>query len=224
MSFFRRGCVTHHKHIDYFRNVKKDNQPPKTVINNKISHAKSLFHSWQTINVKHVHSNRLGISYDVSYQANGRKYLDKHNDRRMYRKRLYNLDFKYSDDNEGTNISIRQQRRFERSCRSVFNDRSQKPPSRNPATSRSDQLRLSKQHRFLVDHLQHINKPVMHLKYKKCSTRFDPTLYNFPIPYHLDRVQVKEHVMVNEPLIPQNYVATTASATLSPQEFRLSHK
>ncbi|PKK43277.1 hypothetical protein RhiirC2_835279, partial [Rhizophagus irregularis] len=121
----------------------------------------------------------------------------------MYRKQIYNLDFRYSDDIEGTKISIRQQSRFDRSCRSVFNNRSQKSTSSNPAISRIDQLRLSKQHRFLFERSQHINKPVMHLKYKKCSTRFDPTLYNFPIPYHLDRVQAREHVMVNAPVILQ---------------------
>ncbi|PKK70563.1 hypothetical protein RhiirC2_779540 [Rhizophagus irregularis] len=83
--------------------------------NNRISHATRLFDAWASSTTKHVYSNRLGISYDTRYVANIPKNLDTYNDQCMYRKRFDNFNTVHSDT---SSLSIRQQKRFERACRS----------------------------------------------------------------------------------------------------------
>ncbi|PKK71992.1 hypothetical protein RhiirC2_710696 [Rhizophagus irregularis] len=178
MSFYRRGCVQHQKYIDFFQNVKKRNGTTIVSPNNRISHATRLFDAWASSTTKHVYSNRLGISYDIRYVANIPKNLDKYNDRCMYRKRFDNFNTVHSDT---SSLSIRQKKRFERACRSVFADRSCDRISR-PARNLDDQLGRARKHRFLFLPSQTIFKPIQHVKYQNNAQRFDQNHYPFPIP------------------------------------------
>ncbi|PKK76477.1 hypothetical protein RhiirC2_707381 [Rhizophagus irregularis] len=178
MSFYRRGCVQHQKYIDFFQNVKKRNGSMQVSPNNRISHATRLFDAWASSTTKHVYSKRLGISYDTRYVANIPKNSDSYNDRCMYRKRFDNFNTVHTDT---TSLSIRQQKRFERACRSVFADRSRDRISR-PARNLDDQLGRARKHRFLFLPSQTIFKPIQHIKYQNNAQRFDRNHYAFPIP------------------------------------------
>ncbi|UZN98939.1 uncharacterized protein OCT59_000222 [Rhizophagus irregularis] len=83
MSQNRRACVSHHKNLDIFHNIKKHTPVPiNNIINNKRFHATLIHKQWQHHVKKHIYSNRLGISYDVSYLTNGHKALSTYNERR----------------------------------------------------------------------------------------------------------------------------------------------
>ncbi|PKK67476.1 hypothetical protein RhiirC2_783457, partial [Rhizophagus irregularis] len=96
----------------------------------------------------------------------------------MYRKRFDNFNTVHTDTSSS---SIRQQKRFERACRSVFTDRSHDRISR-PARNLEDQLGRAKKHRFLFLPSQTIFKPIQHIKYQNNAQRFDRNLYPFLIP------------------------------------------
>ncbi|GBC49775.2 hypothetical protein GLOIN_2v1805467 [Rhizophagus irregularis DAOM 181602=DAOM 197198] len=92
MSQNRRACVSHHKNLDIFHNIKKHTPVPiNNIINNKRFHATLIHKQWQHHVKKHIYSNRLGISYDVSYLTNGHKALSTYNERRI---RVDSLDEK----------------------------------------------------------------------------------------------------------------------------------
>ncbi|GBC34399.2 hypothetical protein GLOIN_2v1846320 [Rhizophagus irregularis DAOM 181602=DAOM 197198] len=83
MSHNRRACVSHQRNLDLFHHIKKHTPISNDIVNNKQFHATRTYYQWYTGREKHIHSNRLGISYDVSYVANGYKFLHFFNDRRI---------------------------------------------------------------------------------------------------------------------------------------------
>ncbi|PKK78997.1 hypothetical protein RhiirC2_769636 [Rhizophagus irregularis] len=95
----------------------------------------------------------------------------------MYRKRFDNLRIQHTTDNK---TSKRQKLRFERACRSVFNNRGARRDSHVSADNIENQLHRARQHRFLFLPSQHIYKPLQHLKYYKNSRPTDFRYYNFP--------------------------------------------
>ncbi|GBC41204.2 hypothetical protein GLOIN_2v1764372 [Rhizophagus irregularis DAOM 181602=DAOM 197198] len=179
MSYNRRACVSHRKNLDLFHNIKKPTPISKDTVNNKQFHATHTYNQWHNYNKKHIYSNRLGISYDVSYLANGYKYLHMYKDRRMYRKRLDNFCSHHSDSSKR---SIKQKSRFQRACRSIFYNRGNNKKSHHSVDNLEDKLHRARQHRFLFLPSQHINKPIQHLKYHKRLVLRDEIYYNFPIP------------------------------------------
>ncbi|CAB5156169.1 unnamed protein product [Rhizophagus irregularis] len=217
MSFYRRGCVTHQKYIDFFQNTRKPSRTTTDTLNNKISHAICVFDTWGSSNIKHVYSNRLGISYDVRYLANRPKKLDIHNDRCMYRKRFDNFN---SHSSNTTNTGIRQHQRFERSCRSIFKRHCSRDHTYRPVHDIDDQLGLARKHCFMFLPSQSIFKRIQHVQYQNNSQRFVRTLYNFPIPelhfvdaQPLDTVvlerrsnEIVDIVLDNDPSVPDTMV------------------
>ncbi|CAB5185040.1 unnamed protein product [Rhizophagus irregularis] len=180
MSQNRRACVSHHKNLDIFHNIKKHTPVPiNNIINNKRFHATLIHKQWQHRVKKHIYSNRLGISYDVSYLANEHKALSTYNERRMYRKRLDNFRSHHSDSSKR---SKKQKSRFQRACRYVFYNRGNNRKSYRRVNSLDEKLHRARQHRFLFLPSQHINKPIQHLKYYKRLVLRDEEHYNFPIP------------------------------------------
>ncbi|POG82362.1 hypothetical protein GLOIN_2v888567 [Rhizophagus irregularis DAOM 181602=DAOM 197198] len=181
MSHNRRACVSHQKNLDIFHNIKKHTLVQNNnTINNKRFHANYTYHRWHYNVIKHIHSNRLGISYDVSYLANGYESFYKYRDRRMYRKRLDNFCSHHSDSSKR---SKKQKARFQRACRSVFYNRSNnKKKLQKRVDSLEEKLHRATQHRFLFLPSQHINKPIQHLKYHKKEVLRDEEYYNFYIP------------------------------------------
>ncbi|EXX53223.1 hypothetical protein GLOIN_2v1678232 [Rhizophagus irregularis DAOM 181602=DAOM 197198] len=164
MSHNRRACVSHHKHLDIFHNIKKPTPLSHNNVNDKRFHATLTFKQWRYHAKKHVFSNRLGISYDVSYLANGHKFLHTYKDRRMYRKRLNNFCSSHSDS---STRSKKQKSRFERAIRSVFNNRGNNQNSHRRVDTLEEKLRQAKHYRFLFLPSQYVNKPLQHLKYHK---------------------------------------------------------
>ncbi|CAB5159052.1 unnamed protein product [Rhizophagus irregularis] len=152
MSHNRRACVSHQKNLDIFHNIKIPTPLSNDNVNNKQFHATLTHKQWQHRVKKHIYSNRLGISYDVSYLANGHKFLSTHNDRRMYRKR------------------------------SVFYNRGNNKNTHRHVNTLDEKLHRARQHRFLFLPSQNINKPIQHLKYHKRLELRDEEHYNFPIP------------------------------------------
>ncbi|CAB5216439.1 unnamed protein product [Rhizophagus irregularis] len=180
MSYNRRACVSHQKNLDIFHNVKKHTPLLNNDINNnKQSHANRTYFRWWKETTKHVYSNRLGISYDVSYLANGYKSFHLYKDRRMYRKRLNNFRSHHSDSSKR---SKKQKSRFQQACKSVFYNRGNNKKSQKRVDTLEEKLRRAKQHRFLFLPSQHINKPIQHLKYHKKVVLRDEKHYNFYIP------------------------------------------
>ncbi|PKK60853.1 hypothetical protein RhiirC2_792710, partial [Rhizophagus irregularis] len=96
----------------------------------------------------------------------------------MYRKRFDNFNTVYTAT---TSLSIRQQKQFERTCHSVFADRSRDHISRS-ARNLDDQLGRARKHRFLFLPSQTIFKPIQHIKYQNNAQKFDRNHYPFPIP------------------------------------------
>ncbi|CAB5205707.1 unnamed protein product [Rhizophagus irregularis] len=184
MSHNRRACVSHHKHLDIFHNIKKPTPLSNNNVNDKRFHATLTFKQWRYHARKHVFSNRLGISYDVSYLANGHKFLHTYKDRRMYRKRLNNFCSSHSDS---STRSKKQKSRFERAIRSVFNNRGNNQNSHRRVDTLEEKLRQAKHYRFLFLPSQYLNKPLQHLKYHKRLVLRDETHYNFPIPPDLHK-------------------------------------
>ncbi|POG82770.1 hypothetical protein GLOIN_2v1493568 [Rhizophagus irregularis DAOM 181602=DAOM 197198] len=181
MSHNRRACVSHQKNLDIFHNIKKPTLLSDDNINNKQFHATLIHKRWQHRTKKHVNSNRLGISYDVSYIANDQKSIPIHIERRMYQKRFNNFRSQHSDRSKR---SKKQKSRFQRACRSVFYNRGHKKKKKlhNGLVTLEEKLHRARQHRFLFLPSQHINKPVQHLRYYKGLMLRLEKDYNFPIP------------------------------------------
>ncbi|EXX71580.1 hypothetical protein RirG_077230 [Rhizophagus irregularis DAOM 197198w] len=180
MSHNRRACVSHQKNLDIFHNIKKHTPVSNNnIINNKRFHANRTYFRWHNSVTKHIYSNRLGISYDVSYLANGYKSFHIYKDCRMYHKRLDNFRSHHSDSSKR---SKKQKTHFQRACRSVFYNRGNNKKSQKRVDSLEEKLRCAKQHRFLFLPSQHINKPIQHLKYHKKVVLRDEKHYNFYIP------------------------------------------
>ncbi|CAB5191214.1 unnamed protein product [Rhizophagus irregularis] len=164
MSHNRRACVSHHKNLDIFHNVKK-HTPLLThndTINHKEAHALRTYFNWKHGTKKHVYSNRLGISYDVSYLANEYKHFNTQKKHLMYRKRLDNFRSHHSDNSKRSN---KQKTRFQRACRSVFYNRGNNKKSQRRVDSLEEKLQRARQHRFLFLPSQHINRPIQHVNY-----------------------------------------------------------
>ncbi|PKY46489.1 hypothetical protein RhiirA4_519824 [Rhizophagus irregularis] len=180
MSLNRRGCITHQKFIDLFQNIKSSTNNNKHFINNKKSHATLSLNRWKDGMTKHVYSNRLGISYDTSYTTNDSKYYYLKHNRCMYRKRFDN--FNTYGHQLKNNRKTPQVIRFERACRTVFNNRSRYGKKHSPITNLEDQLARARHCRFLFLRSQYINKPINHLKYYNRPPPHIGKDYNFPIP------------------------------------------
>ncbi|PKK80892.1 hypothetical protein RhiirC2_859493 [Rhizophagus irregularis] len=99
MSFKRRGCVLHQKLINLFQYKNGTDHTMDTHPNNKTFHATHLFNHWKNKTVKHIYSQRLRISYNSLYSANDVKRMHPR-ERRMYQKRLYNLQIDHSTDDK----------------------------------------------------------------------------------------------------------------------------
>ncbi|PKY45380.1 hypothetical protein RhiirA4_459938 [Rhizophagus irregularis] len=134
----QRGCVTHQRFIDLFQNIKSSTNNNKRFINNKKSHATLSLNRWKEGRTKHVYSNRLGVSYDTSYTTNDSKYYYLKHNRCMYRKRFDN--FNTHGHQLKNNRKTLQVMRFERACRSVFNNRSRYGKKHSSITNLEDQL------------------------------------------------------------------------------------
>ncbi|GBC26926.2 hypothetical protein GLOIN_2v1512290 [Rhizophagus irregularis DAOM 181602=DAOM 197198] len=182
MSYNRRACISHHKNLDIFQNIKKPLPLSTNNVNNKWLHATLTYKQWHQNVRKHVYSNRLGISYDVSYLANGRNVLRTNKNFRMYRKRFDNFLSHHSDSSKR---SKRQKSRFQRACRSVFHDRGNNDKFNRYADTLKEKLHRAKHQCFLFLPSQYIKKSVHHLKYYKRPSPRDEKHYNFPIPVGL---------------------------------------
>ncbi|CAB5145118.1 unnamed protein product [Rhizophagus irregularis] len=141
----RRACVSHHKHLDLFHNFKKLTLISNDITNNKQFHATRIHQYWNIRKKKHIYSNRLGISYDVSYLANGYKFLHFLKDRRMYRKRLDNFRLHHSGS---STRSKKQKARFQRACRSVFYNRGNNQKSHRRVDNLVDKLHLLRDEQY----------------------------------------------------------------------------
>ncbi|PKK65935.1 hypothetical protein RhiirC2_785446 [Rhizophagus irregularis] len=181
MSLNRRGCIEHQKFINLFHNIKIQPNTHTNGNNTKQFHANHLFNQWQNRHKKYVFSNRLGILYDVSYCNNAPEYYFKYKNCSMYCKRLDN--FQVQHQLQKNNRNRKQKRRFERACKSVFNNRHQSPNKPPPANNITDKLHRARQHRFLFLPSQYINKPIQHLKYHKRSPLHTSKDYGFQIPH-----------------------------------------
>ncbi|PKK42533.1 hypothetical protein RhiirC2_804473 [Rhizophagus irregularis] len=85
--------------------------------NNKTFHATHLFNHWKKKTIKHIYSQRLGISYNSQYFANDVK-----------------------------RIRSSERHIFERACKSVFNNRGARRDSHVSADNIVNQLHRSRQH------------------------------------------------------------------------------
>ncbi|CAB4415560.1 unnamed protein product [Rhizophagus irregularis] len=180
MSFNRRGCVLHQKHIEIYHNTKDTTQAKSNFLNEKCSHTSLLYDRWDINAKKRIYSQRLGISYTTSYATMGFKQTHIYNnDRRMYRKKLDNFTPLHLGK---SNTQKKQKSRFERACRSVFHNRGNNIRTRTPITNIDDQLHRARQHRFLFLPSQYIYKPLQHVKYHKRLVLRDVEHYKFPIP------------------------------------------
>ncbi|GET60665.1 hypothetical protein GLOIN_2v1886499 [Rhizophagus irregularis DAOM 181602=DAOM 197198] len=75
MSFKRRGCILHQKLINLFQYKNGTDHIIDTYPNNKTFHATHLFNHWKKKTIKHIYSQRLGISYNSQYFANNVKRI-----------------------------------------------------------------------------------------------------------------------------------------------------
>ncbi|PKK58717.1 hypothetical protein RhiirC2_857648 [Rhizophagus irregularis] len=200
MSHNRRASVSHQKHLEIYQNIKKLTLlSNNNAINNKKFHATRTYYRWQICAKKHIYSNRLGISYDVSYLANGHKYLYTFKNRRMYRKRLDNF---LSHHSHSSKRSKKQKSHFQRACRSVFYNRGNKKKSHKHVDTLEEKLHRARQHRFLFLPSQYINKPIQHLKSHKRLVLRDEEYYNFPIPP--DTSSTFSPAITSQPILPKN--------------------
>ncbi|PKY55455.1 hypothetical protein RhiirA4_474923 [Rhizophagus irregularis] len=186
MSFNRRGCVSHQKHIEIYHNIKNTIQAKPKFVNEKYSHATLLYDRWDTNVKKRVYSQRLGISYTTTYTAAGFKQTHIYNDRRMYRKKLDTFIPYHSGQSK---TQKRQKSRFERACRSIFHNRGNNIRARTPITNIDDQLHRARQHRFLFLPSQYIYKPLQHVKHHKRLVLREAEHYKFPIPSILPMIE-----------------------------------
>ncbi|PKY52184.1 hypothetical protein RhiirA4_469662 [Rhizophagus irregularis] len=220
MSLNRRGCVTHQRLINIFHNIKNDSQIHNNTLNNKQNHAIRLFNKWKNRNKKYIYSNRLGISYEVSYQANAKEYLDKYNNKSIYRKRLDNFRITHRSQNKSQ--TKKQKRRFERACKSVFNNRGQNHIKSQPAITLEDRLHRARQHRFLFLPSQYIYKPIQHLKYRKKSGLHNKSVYNFPIPSVITKTSSPQR-SISTPPVPNDGLAHDTDIPIPSKEGHTWH-
>ncbi|UZO10741.1 uncharacterized protein OCT59_002319 [Rhizophagus irregularis] len=110
MSFKRRGCILHHKLINLFQCKNDPDYHIGTPLNSKAIHATRIYNCWQNKKVKQIHSHRLGISYKSQYDT-PIFYAHAPPERRMYRKKFYDLQTHHVTDSK---THKKQKLRFER--------------------------------------------------------------------------------------------------------------
>ncbi|RGB30457.1 hypothetical protein C1646_765335 [Rhizophagus diaphanus] len=170
MSDNRRGCGKHFyadNPLTYRR---------QTGQNNKASHANICFRKWFNRDKKEIFSNRLDIKYSTSYHAKGYRYIfNKKSKRHMYVKRLDNFRISYSDK---AATKKKQEIRSNRACRRIF-----KKNHSSMATTDRKCLKRATNNRFLFSRPQHIDKSIMHLKYRRKPKCINKNHYSFPVPF-----------------------------------------
>ncbi|PKB97456.1 hypothetical protein RhiirA5_433121 [Rhizophagus irregularis] len=126
MSNDRCACITHQQNLarsHIYKNIKpKEYKPSRQTteefINDKPSHANLLYHRWLSGQPKHNYSKRTGISYISSIHARDAKSIINLGNKFMYRKVLSNFRRIFSPN---PHVQQKQEKRFIRSCRRVFN-------------------------------------------------------------------------------------------------------
>ncbi|CAB5185044.1 hypothetical protein RhiirA5_415672 [Rhizophagus irregularis] len=193
MSFKRRGCILHRKLINLFQCKNDPDYLIDTQVNSKAIHATIVYNRWQNKKVKQIHSHRLGISYKSQYET-PTFIVHARPERRMYRKRIYDLQTHHASDSK---THKKQKLRFERACKAVFHRRGTRVDTQAPAINIKDQMRRAGIHRFLFLPSQHIHKPIQHLKFHRTFRSMNFPYYNFPIPSRLKRPSTKKKKLLS---------------------------
>ncbi|GBC32698.2 hypothetical protein RIR_jg12093.t1 [Rhizophagus irregularis DAOM 181602=DAOM 197198] len=166
--------------------VKKDTTVDFT--NDKSAHANLLFCRWQYGRTKEVFSNRLGISYssETYHAARDATSILHLGNKHMYRKTLSNFRVTTS-----TNLCTKkkQEKRFERSCRRVFNRTKSQPGIDH---SPSDRLAIAKRYHLLF-------LPSQSLRQKLTSHLL------IPLPHHRLYAQLHLIIQFRIMFIPHKY-------------------
>ncbi|PKY62058.1 hypothetical protein RhiirA4_432255, partial [Rhizophagus irregularis] len=189
MSHDRCSCINHQKNLakhHFFKNIKpKDNRlnrhTNENFINDKPSHANLLYHRWLSSQPKHHYSKRTGISYISSIHARDANSILKLGSKHMYRKVLSNFQRIFSPN---LRTQQKQEKRFTRACRRVFNKMQLLPGC---TAQPSDYLATARRYKFIFLKNQYIKFPIRHLVYKKAFTEPNPDDYPFLVPYYAKR-------------------------------------
>ncbi|CAB4388760.1 unnamed protein product [Rhizophagus irregularis] len=199
MSNDRCACITHQQALarnHFYKNIKpKDDKPSRHMteefINDKSSHANLLYHRWLSGQPKHNYSKRTGISYISSIHARDNKSIVNLGNKFMYRKVLSNFQRIFSPN---PHTQQKQEKRFVRSCRHVFN-KMRLPPGR-PAQN-SDYLAIARKYRFIFLKNQYVKNSIRHLSYKKVFTEPNPEDYPFLVPFYATSQRIENRTWKN---------------------------
>ncbi|PKY60053.1 hypothetical protein RhiirA4_517101 [Rhizophagus irregularis] len=164
---FRQNSETIFQHMS---NPKHVSAP---IENSKAFHANLTYNRWKSGTKKLVFSNRLGISYQESIHARDVNSVLTYGNKHMYRKRLTGFHLNQS---KYTAVKKKQETRFLRACKQVFN--MEKP---NPPDLYRHRLCVAQKYRFLFLKSQFVNKPVKHLMYNHGLVS---DLYGFRTPHY----------------------------------------
>ncbi|RGB33724.1 hypothetical protein C1646_743162 [Rhizophagus diaphanus] len=171
----RKACIDHFDKLTlYHHDNMSGNSQHMTEITGKTFHAKRLFNRWKKYKNKKCFSLCQGTTFITQYQENTYNNIAKKGQNCIYKKLYSNLNHNYS-----TNPSTRrqQEKRFERNCRRVCNN-----AGIDFATASREELHLASLHKsFLMIKSDQLQKPLIHLKYRKKFAFPFPEDYDFPI-------------------------------------------
>ncbi|PKY56593.1 hypothetical protein RhiirA4_476999 [Rhizophagus irregularis] len=203
MSNHRHVCGAHFNNIyqAITASSSKDNimDSSSCPVNSKVTHANLLHARWSCRYNKKVVSNRTGISYNVSYSAQGLKELSVSGHKHIYSKKLENLQTSLSSSPK---TAKKQNERFERSQRRVF---SKHMPSNGGDITLSDKLRICRHRKFLFSNIRGLRLPIKHLQYKKRREIPWQKDYNFLLPYDGLMPTVEPYNPIPKGFIPVKY-------------------
>ena len=158
LSFNRCACVSHQRYLQRFDHLKPRSKATTASILSPFQIHSNLIHQrWKSKEIKTIYSNRLGITYTSRYVNNKHKSNDSDGSDYMYYKRLENFNRTKSTS---TRTQRRQNSRFDRACRRIFN----KDKKLKSDTKYRQRLRATK-FNFLLDRKQFCQKRVQHQKH-----------------------------------------------------------
>ncbi|RGB30589.1 hypothetical protein C1646_765155 [Rhizophagus diaphanus] len=175
MNNGRKACIDHFDKLTFYHyDNTSGNSQNMTELTGKTFHAKRLFNRWKKFKYKKCFSSRQGTMFTTLIRANSYNNIVKKGQNYIYKKFYSNLDHNFS-----TNPSTKhqQEKRFERNCRRVCNN-----ADIDFATAPREELHLASLRKlFLMIKSDQIQKPLMHLKYRKKFAFPFPEDYDFPI-------------------------------------------
>ncbi|CAB4494020.1 unnamed protein product [Rhizophagus irregularis] len=182
-NFNRHACNQHHPAIAQIIKTPLEDKaitaPMNNMVHHKSLHANIIYRKYNDNSKQKIFSNRLGISYTTRYEAhNLDSILPPYKAVGPMYTKIYENFSRTLSSNPRT--AARQNARFDRSCRRVFNNNK---PKSGMALKLRHKIKLANQRKFLFCANHKIYKRIPHLNFNMGLFKCFPTVPLFRFPY-----------------------------------------